>query len=394
MRSQTREFLAEHRRARVVPIATHLVEVIGEENRGYRDLPVVSRADLLRSCLANVTRVLELLAETADTGRLREEEDAAYDAARETGQRRAEQGLPLDDVLRSFRMGGRLIWADLLAQAPMALDPADVRDIGTALWEVVDRTSAEVAASYHRHEHAAVRDDAQQRAELWEGLLTGRARDASFAHLAGRVLDLPVSGDYLVLAGTDVDPLRAERSTGPAVSRWVRRTDGVVGLAALREGEPGPVLRSLRQLSESAGCALGASTVVAGLSHVDDGVGQAQLALRARDGRPGLATFDEQLPEALLLSSPAVTRRLVAVWLAPLLELGGGEAGVLIDTLTAWVAVGGSVTATATAVPCHRNTVMNRLRRVEGLLDRPLLDRAPPVELDLALRAVRLGPQP
>jgi len=394
VRAQTREFLAEHRRARVVPIATRLVEVIEEENRGYRDLPVVSRPDLLRSCLANVARVLELLAETADTGRLREEGDAAYDAARETGQRRAEQGLPLDDVLRSFRMGGRLIWTDLVTQAPTVLDPADVRDIGTALWEVVDRTSAEVASSYHRHERAAVRADAQQRAELWEGLLTGRAREPAFAHLAARVLDLPVSGDYLVVSGTDLELVRAERSTGAAVSRWVRRTDGVVGLVALRESDPAPVLRALAHEAEASGCALGVSTVVAGLSRADDGVGQAQLALRAQDGRPGLATFDQQLPEALLLSSPAVTRRLVAVWLAPVLELGGGESGVLVDTLTAWVASGGSVTATATAVPCHRNTVMNRLRRVEGLLERPLLDRAPPVELDLALRAVRLGPQP
>ncbi|GAA4685557.1 helix-turn-helix domain-containing protein [Nocardioides nanhaiensis] len=394
MRAQTREFLAEHRRARVVPIAHHLVDVIVEENRGYRDLPVVTRADLLRSCLANVARLLELLAEAADTGRLRDGGDPAYDAARETGQRRAEQGFPLDDVLRSFRMGGRLIWADLVAQAPAVLDSADVLDIGTALWEVVDRTSAEVATSYHRHERAAVDADAQQRAELWEGLLTGRAREPAFAHLAARVLDLPVSGDYLVVSGTELELLRAERSTGAAASRWVRRTDGVVGLVALRESDPAPVLRALAHEAEASGCVLGVSTVVAGLSRVDDGVGQAQLALRARDGRPGLATFDEQLPEALLLSSPVVTRRLVAVWLSPVLELGGSESGVLIDTLAAWVASGGSVTATATAVPCHRNTVMNRLRRVEGLLALPLLDRAPPVELALALRAVRLGPQP
>lgn len=394
MREQTREFLAQHRRARTVPIATRLVEVIEAENRGYRDLPVVSRPDLLRSCLANVGRVLELLAEAAETGRLHGEHDAAYDAARETGQRRAEQGLPLDDVLRSFRMGGRLIWADLVAEAPAVLDPADVRDIGTALWEVVDRTSAEVAASYHRHERAAVDADAQQRAELWEGLLTGRAREPAFAHLAARVLDLPVSGDYLVVSGAGLDLARAERSTGQAVSRWVRRTDGVVGLVALRDGDPAPALRALAHEAEASGCALGVSTVVPGLSRADDGVAQAQLALRARDGQPGLSSFDEQLPEALLLSSPAVTRRLVAVWLAPLLDLGGGESGVLLDTLAAWVGTGGSVTATATAVPCHRNTVMNRLRRVEGLLGRPLLDRAPPVELDLALRAVKLGPQP
>ncbi len=401
MLAATQAFLAEHRRTRVEPLADLLVTTIEAENPGYRATGVVPRADLWRSCRDNADRILQLVAQAeaepaAPGARARDiERDPAYDAARETGQRRAEQGLPLDDVLRSFRLGGRLIWADLVAEAPQSLDPGDIREIGSRLWEAVDETSAQVAAAYHRHERAAVRADEQQRAELWEGLLSGRAREPAFAQLAGRTLDLPVAGGYLVCVGSvgsQVDLPSAEHAVSPLASRWVRRTDGAVGLVALRDGGPGPALRGLERLARASGVALGVSSVLPGLSSAGDAFDQAQLALRAQEGPVGLSDFDRRLPEALLLSSTEVSQRLVEVWLGPLLALGQAEGEVLVDTLRAWVECGGAVTPAAERVPCHRNTVVNRLRRVGDLLGRDLLEGAPPVELDLALRALRLAP--
>nr|WP_242680649.1 helix-turn-helix domain-containing protein [Nocardioides sp. IC4_145] len=113
--------------------------------------------------------------------------------------------------------------------------------------------------------------------------------------------------------------------------------------------------------------------------------------MRTLGGEPGVATFDERLPEALLLTAPEVAGRLVAVWLGPLLALPAAESEALLDTLEAWVASGGSATTTAARVHCHRNTVLNRLRRVSTLLARDLVDAVPPVELALALRAHRAG---
>ena len=86
--------------------------------------------------------------------------------------------------------------------------------------------------------------------------------------------------------------------------------------------------------------------------------------------------------------------RLVAVWLGPVLALPAAEAADLLATLEAWVGTGGSTTHTAQRVHCHRNTVLNRLRRVAAVTGRDLLDAAPPVELVLALRALRVGLPP
>lgn len=390
MRAATLAFLAGHRRARIEPLTDRLVDTIEASNPGYRATRLVPRADLWDSCHDNIRRVLELLAAVVDgargPGEGSEALDAAYDAARATGRRRAEQGLPLDDVLRSFRMGGRLIWDDLVEQARSALDAEELREVGTRLWEVVDETSAQVAAAYHAAERAAVRADEQLRAELWEGLLSGRAKEPGFAHEAARILDVPVAGDYLVVVGERLDMVRLEEALAPLPSAWVRRSGGVVGLVPLGRA-PERVLGILRDRVDGPA---GVSAVVSGLAGVDTGMRQASLAVRT-PGVEGLAAFDDCLPDALLLTAPEVAGRLVAVWLGPLLALPAAELDPLLDTLEAWVATGGSTTHTAARVHCHRNTVINRLRRVATLTGQDRFDGVPPLELGLALRALGAG---
>ncbi|MDN4160739.1 PucR family transcriptional regulator [Nocardioides abyssi] len=406
MSPETRAVLAEHRQARVEPLTDRLVATIEATNPGYRTWGVVPPADLWRSCHDNVDRVLELLVVGDDDAR-DPADDPAYDAARATGRRRSEQGLPLDDVLRSFRLGGRLIWEDLVDQVGEELPGGEVREVGTRLWEVVDQTSAQVAAAYHASERAAVRADEQLRAELWEGLLSGRAEDPRFAQEAARILDLPVDGGLVVVTATGVDPDRLQSLVAPLRSSWVRRTGGVVGLVLVGGGPTGGPGRVVAALGSTGG-PVGASTVVTGLAAVGTGFRQASVALRTlgtggaggaggdagaeAGGRAaGVASFDDRLPEALLLTAPEVAGRLVAVWLGPLLALPAAESDALLGTLEAWVAAGGSATTTAARVHCHRNTVLNRLRRVSTLLGRDLVDAVPPVELALALRAHRAG---
>lgn len=396
MRAAMLDFLSRHRRERLTPISERLVDTIQDANPAAYRLDLVSRADLRHSCVTNVDRILELLAEAVRSGVRPHQNDAdpAYDAARATGRRRAEQGVPLDDVLRSFRMGGRLVWEDLVERGEDVLDAAALRDIGTQLWEVVDATSAQVAIAYHAHERATVRADEQQRAELWEGLLTGRAREQRFAREAALRLDLPEVGDLLVVAGADLDRRVAEERLSPHATAWVRRSEGLVGIVGLRDDRPDDACAALAEVADELDVAVGVSGVVAGLAEVGEGHRQAVLALRARGPRPGLAALDDLLPEVLLLSSPETAARLVGRWLEPLDALPGPEQRVLVDMLRAWVAEGGSATRTAAAAHCHRNTVVNRLRRVSELTGQPLLDDAPPLDLDLALRALRMGLHP
>ncbi len=390
VRETTQGFLSEHRRERVGAITDRLVETIVRDNQGYRATSTVSREDLIDSCRANIDRVLEILRDAVGPEGIPTEDDVVYDAARETGRRRAEQGLPLADVLRSFRIGGRLIWDDLVEQGEAVLEPLEVREIGTRLWEVVDATSGEVASAYHQQELTLVRADEQQRAELWEGVLGGRAREPGFAREAARLLDLPVDGELVVVVATDLGLRPAEEALAPHATAWVRRTADVVGLVALRADSSAEVLVALDHLAAVSEASLGVSSVIGGLTGAEQGYVEASLALRAQGEVTGLARFDDRLPEALLLGSPDVATRLVEQWLGPVLALVPGESRALTDTLVAWVASGGSATRTAAAVHCHRNTVANRLHRFVELTGHRLSDDAVPVDLDLALRAWRL----
>jgi DNA-binding PucR family transcriptional regulator len=63
---------------------------------------------------------------------------------------------------------------------------------------------------------------------------------------------------------------------------------------------------------------------------------------------------------------------------------------MLLDTFAAWLAEGGSTHRAATTLFCHRNTVINRIRRFERLTKRSLAVPADLLELVLALEAFQM----
>lgn len=391
--------LVRARAQRVEPITRRLVDSISRENAAYDTSGVVPDSDLWRSCYDNVERVLDMLVlAVLPDGSLASVEDLEplFDAARATGQRRAEQGLPLDDVLRSYRIGGRLIWEDLVERADPPLDPESFRDLGVWLWASVDKSSAEVATSYRRTEQRLLRADTQRVAALWEGLLSGRAREQSFAQEASRGLDLPADTPLLLLLLHRTTPEDAAAAVNPVAGPlgtttvWQARAGGdVIALLALpHDVDHRPLVTALGELPGLDG---GVSGQCHGLADIDRAFEQARMAAEGITPGAGIHSYDRRLVPALLLSSPEIARRLVDQWLGPLRSLPEAEAGELIDTLRAWVDAGGSATHAAAAIPCHRNTVLNRLGRVTQLTGQRLTDAPPPVGLALALTARDVG---
>ena len=68
------------------------------------------------------------------------------------------------------------------------------------------------------------------------------------------------------------------------------------------------------------------------------------------------------------------------------------ERDLLLETLRTWLDTGGSAGQTAARLYCHRNTVLNRLRRLEGLTGRSLERVDHLVEWSLALLAREVLP--
>ncbi|MEV1206403.1 PucR family transcriptional regulator [Microbispora rosea] len=91
-----------------------------------------------------------------------------------------------------------------------------------------------------------------------------------------------------------------------------------------------------------------------------------------------------------MVCQPELAGHLAGGVLGPIIASPDG--GVLLATLEAWLRCEGSAVRAAVELYCHRNTVFNRVRRIEQLTGRSLARPLDVVELSLALDAVRLLP--
>lgn len=131
--------------------------------------------------------------------------------ARATGTLRAEQGLPLTSLLRTYRRGGRLLW-QTLTEAVAAHDRAALPRLlpaATTLWDVLDQMTDAVAESYRLTEASHTDRDRERRAALLDALLDGAAAtDGPAASEAAAQLGLPERGRFavVVVAGQEAAP--------------------------------------------------------------------------------------------------------------------------------------------------------------------------------------------
>ncbi|NEB56304.1 PucR family transcriptional regulator, partial [Streptomyces griseus] len=134
----------------------------------------------------------------------------------------------------------------------------------------------------------------------------------------------------------------------------------------------------------------GIGSAVEGLAALGDARRLAETALRACPASGGTVLLDEHLPDALVVSSPALAGALADRVLGPLDRLDPADRDVIVETLTAWLDADGSAQRAGARLYCHRNTVLNRLRRFEQLTGRCLTRPRDAVEVSLALAARRL----
>jgi len=109
--------------------------------------------------------------------------------------------------------------------------------------------------------------------------------------------------------------------------------------------------------------------------------------------QPAVMPLDQCLPDALLISSPELSQHLAATTFGPLLALPPKERDELLRTVEAWVHSLGSSLRAARTLYCHRNTVLNRLQRVQALTSLDVHNAAIWPQLMLGLSALRQIPK-
>jgi hypothetical protein len=317
--------------------------------------------------------------------------------AEEAGRRRAQQGLPLELLVHAYRAAGYLVW-DALMEGAAGQEPerlAVLMRSATMVWSAVDAQASVATEAYRATEMELRRRTDEQLQALLDALLEGQEAPGLAARAAAG-LDLPERGPYAVVV------LRSERreSLRESFRRpgrgdgfrfiWRMRADCEVGVVALADGQGlDGVARALDGRCSGPG---GISPVVAGLAELGQGRRLAELALRTcPPDATAVVRLDQRMPTALVVSQPELAGRLVSDVFGTLLELEPGDRAVLLETLDVWLSCEGSAGRAAGRLYCHRNTVFNRLRRLEQLTSRSLARPRDLIEMTLALDAYRLS---
>jgi DNA-binding PucR family transcriptional regulator len=395
----------------VSPIVTRflerLEEVVDAGTDAIRD-GIPSYARLGEPFLAEVRSSVR--GNVAILGRvLGDEREVAPDelqAIERVGARRAEAGIPLEDVLRAYRMVARTCWS-VLAQECRAF-PGDALDPTIELAEAVlrytDQISTCVADAYARAQRSIVREQEGARREFLADLLYGTDAPPEDILRRAHAFGYDLSLSYVALVGLGPGN-EARKEAALAAAASIVAAYAVADPIVMQRAEhtialvPADPTTDIGTMPEKMVAELhgewrfGVGGPEPGLEGIRRAYLEAREALEVglALGLSGAAfRFDDLLLYHFLRSDPALVDRFVSQTLGPLLSYDERRRGELVKTLEAYFAADGSVKLAGESLFAHPHTVTYRLKQVERLTGWSLRDPEDKLRLHLALRAHRL----
>jgi len=342
------------------------------EDEGHYDDQPVSPADLRDTAQESLALLVDQLART--DGRIE-----LGDLPDRLGRHRARQGVDLDDLVRAVRLDFPVLWSALLDRSG---DAAAVARRADRLWAVVDAYAREVHFAFLDEQALLAEQQRDEHRQLLDLLFRpGPPAEHRAARLAAG-LGVRENARFTVCAALADRAATLRGRAARAIGVHLRDVEyGVVVFwAGDVPGAPAPGHR----LTAGIGCVV--VDDVDGLGAVP---GAASAAVRMAHLLPPGATGPVGPREAWpLVARQALDEHggLAGALLAGLDAARPDEAELLRATAQAYLD-SGSVAEVAGRLYCHRNTVLNRLRRFAGLTG---LDLTRP--RDAALAVVLLGP--
>lgn len=355
----------------------------------YRTDDVVPSDDLRKSVEQNLRFMLTALADP----------QAPLDltAPSETGRRRAQQGAPLPEVIRAYRIGFATLWEALLEHAHAcgrATLQSQLLDAVEQLWVLTDEHALALTESYRATTAKILVAQQRRRSALVEALLSGHSGERVGAWEAARLLGFAPDSSLTVVAaetrGMVQESLVGVEESLAAIgvaSAWRLSPALQLGVLSLSPVQRDAMVTTLR---DHVTTRTGISPLYASLADTPRALHLARVALgEIPPGSAELRIFDSSPLAALMACEPREGRRLVTEVLGPIFDLPADDRSTLLDTLLAYLNHGGSAERAAKVLYCHPNTVRYRLRRLHDLTGRSLSDPSAVAELATAAYAWR-----
>ncbi|TWG08486.1 helix-turn-helix domain-containing protein [Saccharopolyspora dendranthemae] len=290
--------------------------------------------------------------------------DRLADLCERIGRSRAQAGVPLEVLLHAVRFDFRVLWEAFTRRASEDELPSLVHG-ASRVWDAVDHHTTRIHLAYLAEAAVVAREQEHERAQLVARLLSTGARDPQVVAQVATALDVGADADFAVAAA----PLPDTRPLRDAADDLATR-----GIAVhLQDVDRRPVLIAQLPAGTAAVPHRWLQDVPCGLAPVARTLAGVPRAVRIAAELAGTSAA-ESGPRALtdVWSSVAAARlgelgdALAAEVFGPMRGIGAGERSRLLETAAAYLRTG-SAGAVAGELYCHRNTVLNRMRRIADL---------------------------
>jgi hypothetical protein len=378
--------------ARAPELGAEMANLICRQIDAYRDGTVVTKEQVVESCVANVTFIFDSL----NRG-----DNVDISPAEHTGTKRALSGVPLPAVMTAYRIGFRFMWEQTLVTARAAAVPTDsILDATAQIFLAQETFNQAMSNAYRQQLTVQILEREEERSALVEALLDRQITDKHSLWEAADLLRLPTSGLYVVVAAElpaigklGLPTIESKLSARDIRSAWRLLPDLQVGIVHLGGSTKATLATLVEVLENSATARVGISSPFNQLAETSEALRFARLAATGKPSPESLvAVFDDTPLAIAAVSAPTVMAKIRSTVLRRLDELPADEQAILLNTFQAWLQAGGSANETAAKIYCHPNTVRHRLRRIEDLTGRSLSRPTDLAELCLAFEVERRLP--
>ncbi|WP_157180391.1 PucR family transcriptional regulator [Protofrankia coriariae] len=350
--------------------------------RTLRSYDRVPDDDLRRSCRRNVARVVAVL-ERRDQLPSEIEEDE-----RASGQRRALQGIPSEDVVEAYRRVLSVLRDAFIEEAVAAgADPWAVLTGARQLWDLTDRFSSVLVSARQQVEIDAARRDERHRMAFLHRILTGGVDPAELVE-GGAIHGILPDREYWVLRCRQRPDgvqrlIRQLESAGigagfrPLITMF---DDDVVGISAIR---PVPY--------DDAVIAVAGPVTLTGVPQAfAEATRVLNVAVRYR--RTGVVDSSSLSVRAAVEQQGELGEQLFRRYITRLSGRSGSASAEILETVQSYLRERRSVAAVARALSIHENTVRYRLERYQTITGADLADTDALVEVWWALEYASIRP--